>query len=252
MFNEITVLWLTSALFTFLAEAGTEIFRNLKYLLSGGDVLSVPHINKVRKNNPQLKVINGYGPTENTTFSTCYEINRDFDHNIPIGKPISNSTAYIFDKNLNYQPVGVKGELYVGGDGVSRGYLNRDDLNKLSFIEHPHISGERLYKTGDYARWLPDGNIEFLGRIDNQVKIRGFRIELEEIETALMEIEGIKGAVVKPVKIDANDVRLVAFLDVPPGFINDFTEVSNRINGKLPAYMIPFSIQSRTRFSNIN
>ena len=127
----------------------------------------------------------------------------------------------------------------MGGDGVSRGYLNRDDLNKLSFIEHPHISGERLYKTGDYARWLPDGNIEFLGRIDNQVKIRGFRIELEEIETALTEIEGIKGAVVKPVKIDANDVRLVAFLDVPPGFIIDFTELSNRINGKLPAYMIP-------------
>ncbi len=237
--NQITILWLTSALFTFLAEAGTGIFRNLKYLLSGGDVLSVPHINKVRNNNPGLKVINGYGPTENTTFSTCYEIIKDFSHNIPIGRPISNSTAYIFDKNLNYQPIGIKGELYVGGDGVSRGYLNRDDLDALSFIEHPDITGERLYKTGDYARWLPDGNIEFLGRIDNQVKIRGFRIELEEIETVLTEIEGIKGAVVKPVKIDANDVRLVAFLDVQPGTIIEFAEVNNLIIGKLPAYMIP-------------
>ncbi len=113
----------------------TNIFGKLKYLLVGGDVLSVPHINKVRKENPDLKVINGYGPTENTTFSTCFEINREYDRNIPIGKPISNSTAYIFDKSFNYQPIGVKGELYVGGDGVSRGYLNRDDLNNISFIK---------------------------------------------------------------------------------------------------------------------
>lgn len=237
--NEITILWLTSALFTYLAESRTDIFGKLKYLLVGGDVLSAIHINKVRKDNPRLKVINGYGPTENTTFSTCFEIDRDYDHNIPIGKPISNSTAYIFDKNLNYQPIGVIGELYVGGDGVSRGYLNRDNLNKLSFVQHPYIPGERLYKTGDYARWLPDGNIEFLGRIDNQVKIRGFRIEVEEIEAVLSEIEGIIEAVVKPIKIDANDIRLVAFLNVPVGFSIDFNEVSNRIMGKLPPYMVP-------------
>ena len=237
--NKITILWLTSALFTFLAESRTNIFSKLKYLLVGGDVLSANHINKVRKDNPRLKVINGYGPTENTTFSTCFEINKDYDHNIPIGKPISNSTAYIFDKNLNYQPIGVKGELYVGGDGVSRGYLNRDDLNKLSFAEHPYIRGERLYKTGDYARWLPDGIIEFLGRIDNQIKIRGFRIEMEEIEAVLSDIEGIVEAVVKPVKIDANDVRLVAFLDVPADFSVDLIEVNKQIIRKLPPYMVP-------------
>ena len=237
--NEITILWLTSALFTYLAESGTEIFSKLKYLLAGGDVLSAMHINRVRKDNPRLKVINGYGPTENTTFSACFEINSDYDSNIPIGKPISNSTAYIFDKNLNYQPIGVKGELYVGGDGVSRGYLNRDDLNKHSFIEHPCIPGERLYKTGDYTRWLPDGNIEFFGRIDNQIKIRGFRIEVEEIEAVLSEIEGIIEVVVKPVKIDSNDVRLIAFLDVPVGLSIDFNELSNRIMRKLPPYMLP-------------
>ena len=237
--NEITILWLTSALFTYLAESRTDIFGKLRYLLVGGDVLSASHINKVRKDNPQLKVVNGYGPTENTTFSTCFEINKNYEYNIPIGRPISNSTAYIFDKNLNYQPICVKGELYVGGDGVSRGYLNRDDLNKLSFIEHPFIKGERLYKTGDYARWLSDGNIEFLGRIDNQIKIRGFRIEVEEIEAALSEIEGVVEAVVKPVKVESNDVRLVAFLDVPEGFVIDFNEVSNRIMGKLPPYMVP-------------
>lgn len=237
--NKITTLWLTSALFTYLAESNTALFSKLKNLLVGGDVLSATHINKVRKNNPDLKVINGYGPTENTTFSTCFEINRDYDFNIPIGKPISNSTAYIFDRYLNYQPIGIKGELYVGGDGVSRGYLNREDLNKISFVEHPDIPGERLYKTGDYARWLPDGNIEFLGRIDNQIKIRGFRIEVEEIEAAIKEIEGVVEAVVKPVKTDESDVRLVAFLDIPEGLSIDFNDVNNRILGKLPPYMVP-------------
>ncbi len=136
------------------------------------------HVNKVRKNNPQLTFINAYGPTENSCNSATYTIDRDFEGNIPIGKPISNSTAYIFDKNMNYQPIGIIGELYVGGDGVSPGYLNRDDLNRKSFLQHPYIPGERLYKTGDYARWLPDGNIEFHGRMDNQLKIRGFRVEL--------------------------------------------------------------------------
>ena len=103
----------------------------MKYLLVGGDVLSPPHINKVRKDNTQLIVINGYGATENTTFTTCYHIESDFDHNIPIGKPISNTTVYVFDKYLNHQPVGVIGELYIGGEGLSNGYLNRDKLNKI-------------------------------------------------------------------------------------------------------------------------
>ena len=136
--NDITILWLTSALFTQIAEQRTDIFSKLKYLLVGGDVLSAPHINKVRKDNPKLKVINGYGPTENTTFSTTYLIERDFEHNIPIGKPISNSTAYILDKNMNYQPIGVIGELFVGCDVLSKGYFNMEDLNEKSFIEYPH------------------------------------------------------------------------------------------------------------------
>ena len=230
-----------------MAESRTNIFGKLKYLLVGGDVL-VPHINKFSKEYPHPKIINGYGPTENTTFSICFEISREYDRNIPIGKPISNSTVYIFDKSFNYQPIGIKGELYVGGDGVSRGYLNRQDLNIASFIKHPYNPEERLYKTGDYARWLPDGNIEFLGRIDNQVKIRGFRIELEEIETVLTEIEGIKEAVVKPVRIDDNDVRLVAFLKVPVDFSIDLPEVSKRITGKLPPYMVPYFYKTMHAF----
>ncbi len=237
--NEITILWLTSALFTQIAESRTDIFRNLKYLLSGGDVLSAQHINKVRRDNPALKVINAYGPTENTTFSTTYLIESDFENNIPIGKPISNSTTYIFDRNMNYQPIGIIGELYVGGDGLSMGYLNRDELNKKCFIDNPHNSGERLYKTGDYAKWLPDGNIEFHGRIDNQLKIRGFRVELEEIATVLSEIEGVVEAVIKPVKLQEGDIRLAAFLNVKETFSMDVSDIAALAKKKLPPYMVP-------------
>lgn len=246
--NRITVLWLTSALFTQIAEARPDIFSMLKYLLVGGDVLSAPHINKVRNANPRLKIINGYGPTENTTFSTTFLIDRDYEYNIPIGKPISNSTAYIFDNDLNYQPIGVIGELYVGGDGVSKGYINREDLNKESFINSSYNRGERLYKTGDYARWLQDGNIEFHGRIDNQLKIRGFRVELEEIESVISEIDGVIETVIKPIKIKEGDLRLSAFLNVSDTFSMNTAEISRKIKEKLPHYMVPSVIKIMNGF----
>jgi amino acid adenylation domain-containing protein len=237
--NKITILWLTSPLFTQIAEARTDIFRGLRYFLVGGDVLSVPHINKLQKDNPGLKIINGYGPTENTTFSTTYLIDREFTHNIPIGKPISNSTAYIFDNNMNYQPIGIVGELFVGGEGLSKGYLNRDDLNKKSFTYHPLNPEERLYKTGDYAKWLPDGNIEFHGRSDDQLKIRGFRVESGEIEAVLSGIDGIIEAIVKPVRTEKGEKILVAFLDVPETFERNTREMVRLIKGKLPSHMVP-------------
>ena len=237
--NDITILWLTSPLFTQIAESRTDIFGSLKYLLVGGDVLSATHINKVRKENPKLKVLNGYGPTENTTFSTTYLIDRDYEGNIPIGKPISNSTAYIFDRYMNMQPIGVVGELYVGGDGLSKGYLNRDDLNEKSFVDNPYNPGERLYKTGDFARWLPDGNIEFHGRMDNQLKIRGFRVELGEVEAVISELEGVMETVIKPVKVEEGDLRLAAFLNVSESFNMDIKDLNVKIKEKLPQYMVP-------------
>ena len=237
--NDISITLLTSSLFTQIAESHTNIFYKVKNLLVGGDVLSVPHINKVRKDNPQLTVINAYGPTENSCISTAYRVDRDFDSNIPIGRPISNSPAYIFDKNLNYQPIGIIGELYVGGDGLSKGYLNREDLNKECFIDNPHSPGERLYKTGDRARWLPDGNIEFHGRIDNQLKIRGFRVELDEIESVISEIDDVIETVIKPIKVQAGDYKLIAFLNVPETFRMDVKEIGKRVKARLPAYMVP-------------
>ena len=237
--NDISILWLTSALFTQIAEERTDIFGKLNYLLTGGDVLSAPHVNKVRKANPGLKILNCYGPTENTTFSTTYLIDRDFGHNIPIGKPIANSTAHIFDRNMNLLPVGVIGELCVGGDGLSAGYLNSEELNRSKFIQNPLNPGERLYRTGDLARWLPDGNIEFRGRIDNQLKIRGFRVELEEIEAVISEIDGVIETVVKPVKVAEGDFRLVAFLNVPESFNTETSQIASHIKTRLPGYMIP-------------
>ena len=242
--NKITVLWLTSGLFTQIAEIRTDIFSGLKYLLVGGDVLSAPHINKVRHDNPYLKVINGYGPTENTTFSITYHVDKDHDHSIPIGRPVSNSTAYIFDSKMNLLPPGIIGELYVGGDGLSMGYLNREDLNIASFTDNPYNPGEKIYRTGDLARWMPDGNIEFHGRRDNQVKIRGYRVEPDEVEAAISDFDEVIETVVKPIKMENGDVRLIAFMNVTERFTSTEDDLRKKLKAKLPAYMIPsaFSI----------
>lgn len=187
--NKITIMLMPTPLFNQYSGNNIEIFKGLKYLIVGGDILSSKNVSKISKIYKNLKILNAYGPTENTVISTVYEINSEWDENIqiPIGKPIANSTAYIMDKNNNLLPIGVPGELCVGGNGIARGYLNREELTKEKFIENPYVKGERIYKTGDLAKWLPDGNISFLGRIDYQVKINGFRIELQEIEVQLLK-----------------------------------------------------------------
>ncbi|MCM3738302.1 amino acid adenylation domain-containing protein [Bacillus cytotoxicus] len=233
--NEITILWLTSPLFNKLVEDNSTLFKGVKYLLVGGDVVSLKHVMIVRKQAPIIKVINGYGPTENTTFSTCYEIN-DTTNVLPIGKPIANSTAYILDKNNKLVPIGVPGELYVGGDGVAKGYLNNEELTKGKFVKNPYKHGEKMYRTGDLTRWLPDGNIEFLGRIDNQVKIRGFRIELDGIENRLLEIEGIEEVVVLD-KGEAENKYLCAYYVTEKEY--SVGELRENLKKYLPDYMIP-------------
>ncbi|MDT8717660.1 amino acid adenylation domain-containing protein [Clostridium sp. 19966] len=236
--NKITIMWLTSPLFNKLCEEDPEIFRELRCLLAGGDVVSAKNVNLVRKYAPQLTVINGYGPTENTTFSTCYVISENLDENktIPIGKPIANSTAYILDKDNNLVPTGVYGELCVGGDGLAREYLNNKELTAKKFVENPFEQGQRMYRTGDLARWLPDGNIEFLGRIDYQVKIRGFRIELGEIEKALLKLKGIKEALVIDREEDGNKYLCAYIVSAEDYSIKKLRE---ELKNALPDYMIP-------------
>ncbi|MEJ8545005.1 non-ribosomal peptide synthase/polyketide synthase [Brevibacillus borstelensis] len=235
--NEITVMWLTSPLFNQLSQQNEAMFATLRHLIVGGDVLSPKHINQVKQANPDLAIWNGYGPTENTTFSTCHLIEQEYEENIPIGKPISNSTAYILDRHNQLQPVGVPGELCVGGDGVARGYLNKQELTAEKFVPNPFVPGEMMYRTGDLARWREDGSIEYLGRIDQQVKIRGFRIELGEIEAVLASQKGVKEAVVTVIKEPQGQDVLCAYYVAEAG--TALTDVREGLSKELPSYMLP-------------
>ncbi|QLE39946.1 amino acid adenylation domain-containing protein [Nostoc sp. C052] len=213
----ITILWLTAALFNSIIDCDEKALLGIKQLLIGGEALSVAHVQKALKALSETQIVNGYGPTESTTFSCCYPIPRQLETNIksiPIGRPIANTQVYILDSHLQPVPIGVPGELYIGGAGLAQGYLNRPELTNEKFVPNP-FSDEvhsRLYKTGDKVRHLSDGNIEYLGRIDNQVKIRGFRIELGEIEAVLSQHPLVKESVVVVREDIPSDKRLVAYL----------------------------------------
>jgi amino acid adenylation domain-containing protein/non-ribosomal peptide synthase protein (TIGR01720 family)/FkbM family methyltransferase len=244
--NKITTMWMTSPLFNQMSGMDIELFPGLKNLLVGGDVLSPVHINRVRERYPGLKIINGYGPTENTTFSLTHWIDKEYKKNIPIGKPIANSTAYIFDRYGQLLPVGAAGELYVGGAGVSRGYLNNPQLTHESFIFNPLKKEERLYRTGDQVRWLPSGEIEFLGRLDRQLKIRGYRVELGEIETHLQQLENIKEVLVTTGNFVGDKAAvhdryvekpIIAYLVSSEEIV--ISELRDKLSKNLPDYMIP-------------
>ncbi|MGQ9007785.1 non-ribosomal peptide synthetase [Bacillus stercoris] len=234
--NGITVLFLTTALFNQLAQVQADMFSGLHTLYVGGEALSPALMNAVRHACPDLALHNIYGPTENTTFSTFFKMKRDYAGPIPIGKPISNSTAYILDAKGQLLPIGVPGELCVGGDGVAKGYLNRDDLTNAVFSPHPFLPGEKIYRTGDLARWLPDGNLEYISRIDRQIKIRGKRIEPAEIEARLLEMEGVQEAAVTMREIDGEG-QLYAH------YVGDDKRTEKEIRVDLarvlPDYMIP-------------
>ena len=214
---KITTLWLTAALFNSIIDDHPEALLGIRQLLVGGEALSVSHILKARSALPSVQIINGYGPTEGTTFTCCYPIPKDLQESvesIPIGRPIANTQVYLLDDNLKSVASGVPGELHIGGDGLARGYLNRPELTEEKFIANPFSqkSGDLLYKTGDLARYLPDGNIEFIGRIDNQVKIRGFRIELGEIESVLSQYPEVGQAVAIAREDGSNNKRLVTYV----------------------------------------
>ncbi|MER5789805.1 amino acid adenylation domain-containing protein [Streptomyces sp. NPDC001980] len=190
-------LWLTAPLFSQLAGQEPGLFAPLRELFVGGDVVVGRHVAAVMAACPDLRVVNGYGPTENTTFSTLHTITEaDTAGTIPIGLPPANSSAYVLDEARSPVPAGTAGELYVGGDGVALGYLNRPELTAERFLTDPFRRGGRMYRTGDLALRRADGVIEFLGRTDDQVKVRGFRIELREIEEALRGHPEVVDAVV--------------------------------------------------------
>ena len=195
--NEVNTLWLTAGLFHMMVDEHVEGLRGIRQLLAGGDVLSPAHVSRVLRELPGCEVINGYGPTENTTFTTCYRMKDEAEvgSSVPIGRAIANTQVYVLDGEMEPVPVGVVGELYVGGDGLARGYWKQPELTAEKFVKNPYGEG-RLYRTGDLVRYRRDGNLEFMGRADQQVKIRGYRIELGEIEGVLSEHPGVRGCAV--------------------------------------------------------
>jgi aspartate racemase len=239
----ITTLWLTSGLFNLMVDQRLEDLRPIRQLLAGGDVLSSRHVRRVLENLPDCTVINGYGPTENTTFTCCHVMRRGdpVPESVPIGRPVSNTRVYILDENV--RPVGghASGELYAGGDGVARGYLKDPVRTAEKFVPDP-FSDEpdaRMYRTGDLARWRDDGVVEFLGRIDNQVKISGYRIELGEIEIALRTHKLVNQACVAPHTGDDGSKRLVCYFTTAGNRELSGKELKQFLSGKVPAHMVP-------------
>lgn len=233
---KINTLWLTSSLFNHHVQNDVSIFRSLRNLLVGGEAL-VPHfINRLRDEYPSVQIINGYGPTENTTFSVCHRITENYSDSIPIGKPVSNSTAYVFDKYGNLQPIGIAGELWVGGDGVSNGYLNAESLTKARFVSDPNRAGGRLYKTGDIALYLENGTIEYRGRFDNQIKLHGFRIELQEIQNLLNSHPSISYSAVTCIGEESQKNIAAYYILREP---TDASEIRQYLSKTLPRYMVP-------------
>ena len=212
----VTTLWLTAGLFHQMIEEQRDRLQNVRQLLAGGDILSVSHVIRALEQLPRTQLINGYGPTENTTFTCCHRITAPplTGRSVPIGRPVANTQVYILDKELQPVPMGVPGELFTGGDGLARGYLNRDELTAEKFVAHPFSrdAGARLYRTGDLARWMPDGGIEFLGRMDRQVKIRGFRVEPAEVESILATHPAVKECAVVVRDDAAGGKCLVAYI----------------------------------------
>ncbi|MFD0271270.1 amino acid adenylation domain-containing protein [Streptomyces sp. NPDC127106] len=237
--QRITTLWLTSPLFNQLVEQDAAAFRPLRELVVGGDALSPLHIAKVMDACPDLHLVNGYGPTENTTFSLTHRIVREDLGRIPIGRPIAHSTAYVLDDLGRLCPVGVPGELCLGGAGVARGYLGRPELTAASFVDDPFArGGGRLYRSGDLARWRPDGTVEFLGRRDHQVKVRGFRVEPAEVEKAMLGHPGVAEAIVTVrARPGGGGKQLCGYYAGPDRPAAE--ELRDRLAETLPAHMVP-------------
>ena len=241
--NSVTTLWLTAGLFHLMVDERLDDLRGLRQLLAGGDVLSPAHVRRAVGALPDCNIINGYGPTENTTFTCCHTIDRDDlePGAIPLGRPIGNTTVYILDEAMEPVPVGAAGEMYLGGDGLAREYWRQPDLTGSNFLLNPFSKtpGARLYKSGDVGRWRADGVIEFAGRRDDQIKVSGYRIELGEIETALRQHERVRDAAVAVRERRPGSREFVAYVIAAAALEPSADELREFLRRTLPDAAIP-------------
>jgi amino acid adenylation domain-containing protein len=239
----VTILFLTTALFNAVAREDVGAFSGLRHLLFGGEAVDPATVREVRRRGSPGRLLHVYGPTETTTFATWHRVEdvAEGASTVPIGRPIANTRVYVLDDALRPVPVGVAGELFIGGDGLARGYLGRSELTAEKFVPDPFgvEGGERLYRTGDLVRWLADGTIEFLGRIDTQVKIRGFRVELGEIESVLGAHPAVRDVVVLAREDAPGEKRLVAYVTAVREPSPSVAELRSYLLEKVPAYMVP-------------
>jgi amino acid adenylation domain-containing protein len=238
----VSILWLTAGLFHRIVDGDVLLLAPIKQLLAGGDVISATHVKQVLERISGCRVINGYGPTEGTTFSVCFPVpdSSSIETSVPIGRPVSNTTVYVLDSSFEPVPIGATGELYIGGAGLARGYFHRPEPTAESFLPNSFgARGSRLYRTGDMVRYCEEGLLEFVGRMDFQVKVRGYRIELEEIEAALLLDPCVGQAAAVALPEAMGDKRLVAYVvgagDVAP----DRKRLREHLSRRLPEYMIP-------------
>lgn len=244
----VTTLWLTAGLFAEIVDTRPATLAGVEEILTGGEPVSPSHVRRAYERlGPSARIINGYGPTECTTFACCHRISRDDpapNGTIPIGRPIGNTTAYVLDELERPVPIGVAGELYLGGLGVARGYVRRPDLTAERFRPDPFSAdpGARLYRTGDLVRWTSDGVLEYVGRLDDQVKIRGFRIEPGEVEAVMTRHPSVRQAVVVPQDHPAGGKQLVAYVVPAPGASAEVEALRNHMRSAVPGYMVPAKI----------
>ena len=238
--RNINITFITTALINQLIDADPSALRQLKKIYFGGQDASLQHIRRALEHRrSDDSIVHVYGPTEATTYSTFFVVDQieDRQANLPIGGPIANSSVFILDPKMGLSPIGVPGEIYVGGEGLTRGYLNRADLTAEKLVPDPFDETRLLYATGDLGRWNAAGHVEFLGRIDQQVKIRGFRVELGEVENRLVSCPGVALAAVIAVENDQGNKDLVAYFTGESGL--DIATLRSHLGADLPSYMVP-------------
>ncbi|HEX8275245.1 MAG TPA: non-ribosomal peptide synthase/polyketide synthase [Longimicrobiaceae bacterium] len=238
----VDTLWLTAAYFNLVVDSCPEVLAGVRQVMTGGEAVSAPHVRRALELYPELRLVNGYGPSETTVFATCWPVPRGFDGAaVPIGRPVGDRRVYLVDRLLVRVPVGVPGELCVGGPAVARGYLGRPELTAERFVPDP-FSGEpgaRMYRSGDRARWTEAGELEFVGRLDAQAKVRGFRVEPGEVEAVLLSHPGVREAAVVVREAGPGDLRLAGYVTAADGAVPDAAELRAWLGARLPEHMVP-------------